>query len=123
MAQYDGPTKEFYIARITRSHGVRGGFKVELLSGEPERFDSLATFWAVHPENSEERIKMTMRPDEVKSHALILAADPWTTPEEVTAHQGWYIVISRDDALPLKDDEFYVADLIGLPRRRRTEKI
>lgn len=107
-------TDEFYIATVRRPHGVRGSFRVQLLSGEPERLRYLEEFMLVNPADENDRIPMRLRHPESKVDSLILSADPWTTPEEVKQYIGWYIAVSRHFGQVLDEDEYYMGDLVGL---------
>lgn len=107
-------TDEFYIATVRRPHGVRGGFRVQLLSGEPDRLRNLEEFMLVNPDDEDDRFPMRLRHPESKVDSLILSAEPWTTPEEVKKHRGWYMAVSRHFGQVLEDDEYYLGDLVGL---------
>lgn len=115
----DNPTNhqlpdEFYIAMIRRPHGVRGDFRVQLLSGDLERLKRIEEFMLVNPENEADRFPMRLRHPQSNVDSLILSAEPWTTPEEVKKYAGWYMAVERHFGQELESDEYYLGDLIGL---------
>ncbi len=107
-------TDEFYIATIRRPHGVRGDFRVYLLSGDPERLKRIEEFMLVNPENEADRLPMRLRHPESNVDSLILSAEPWTSPEEVKKYAGWYMAVPRHFGQALNPNEYYLADLVGL---------
>ena len=106
--------EEFYIATVRRPHGVRGSFRINLLSGEPDRLRYLEEFMLVNPEDEHDRFPMRLRAEESKVDSLILSAEPWTTPEEVKKYAGWCLAVSRHLGQVLDEDEYYMGDLVGL---------
>lgn len=112
--RYPGPAEEFHIAEVLRPHGVKGAFHVNLFAGEADRLKELEHFDLVDPADDAHRLSVTVRPEDSRPHARILAVDAWTTPEEVRAHHHWLIAIPRSEAQELQENEYYLLDLVGL---------
>lgn len=96
------------IGRIRTSHGVRGDLKVESYSGETEHFINLKEvdlrYGSRQKSLAVERVRATA------GHLLLKLAGV-DTPEEARQLSGWEIVVERNAAAPLGDNEYYLSDL------------
>lgn len=96
------------IGRIRTSHGIKGYVKVISFSGETEHFFDLKKVVLMS-----KRQQMEVEIEEVKplGDSVILKIAGIDTPEKAKALAGMKILVSRDKAAPLKEDEYYHADL------------
>lgn len=95
---------------IRSSHGLRGYVKVYSLSGERDHFFRMKE--VVLKQNSLEKV---YRIEDVKSlgEGLIVKFEGIESPEEGKRLSGAELWVDRDFAAPLKNGEFYTADIIG----------
>lgn len=96
------------IGIIRGSHGLAGKFKVESTSGETDHFLDLAR--VTLRKNGTEK-EADIESVEVGSSFLIMKCAGIDTPEAVDRFKGAEIVVPRDKACPLYEDEYYVEDL------------
>ena len=82
---------------ISSSHGIKGEAKVFPTTDDPKRFKKLKRiFLDLEDEKREVQI--------VRPYCI----------EDVERYKGKDLVIERKDALPLKEDEYFIGDLIGI---------
>jgi 16S rRNA processing protein RimM len=101
------------IGVIRKAHGVRGEASVEPWTDFIERFDEISKVTLVSPDESDTRDTTieSWRPH--RERALIKFAGI-TTPEEVQQLKAWTIEIPENQARPLKANEYFLHDLVGL---------
>lgn len=101
-------SEELAIGRIRTSHGVRGDLKVVSYSGETEHFESLSELTL---SDGRRRRRFAIERVRVAGQALLIKLDGLDTPEEARAFGGWEILVDRESAAPLGEDEYYLGDL------------
>lgn len=102
--------EKLVIGRVLSSHGVRGEVKVKSLSGEDSHFKALDTVVIRYRGRDIEKKLLSVRgalPN------LIIAFEGITSPEEARKYRGAEVLVDREHAAPLKDGEYYFADLTG----------
>ena len=101
------------IGIIRSSHGVAGKFKVESTSGEAEHFFKLKEVTLGKKNENGTIFEKDFKVEAVEGnvHSLIMKLKGIETPEDAKKVQGAEILVSRDNACPLKKDEYYVEDL------------
>ncbi len=99
-------------AAVGSTHGLKGHLKVYSLSGE---YDHLADLDECILAMKDGR-KKVVRVDEAKfaGSTFLMKFASYDTPEKARSLSGSILMINRDQALPLQDGEYYVADLHGL---------
>ena len=97
---------------ISSVHGVHGECKVYPTTDDMTRFKKLDKVYACDDKGSEVKLKISG----VKffKNMVILKFDGIDTPEEIQKLRNRNLMIDREDAEPLEDGEYYIADLIGL---------
>jgi 16S rRNA processing protein RimM len=90
-----------FIGRVGRPHGVDGAFVVEQASEDPRRFAVGATLLV----GGEPAYVTVSRQVGGRRRAIKL---------DRTVERGAELTVSRADLLPLPEDTYYVADLVGL---------
>ncbi|MBP3735953.1 MAG: 16S rRNA processing protein RimM [Lachnospiraceae bacterium] len=103
--------EEFRVGVITATHGLRGEVKVFPTTDEPRRFSRLKT---VRVDLDGGKKTLTIRSVKYFKNMVILAFEGLDTIEAVQHLRGKDLMISREDALPLKEGQYYIPDLIGL---------
>jgi len=109
-------TERFQVGVITSSHGLRGEVKVFPTTDDPSRFLDLEQVILDGP--GRER-RLTIRSVKFFKKFVILGFEGLDRIEDVERLRGCALLIDREDAIPLEDGQYYVADLIGLSVRTR----
>ena len=88
---------------ITATHGIRGEVKVFPTTDDPERFLDLKTIYL-----DTGREKMLLHISGVKFFK------EFDNINEVEPFRKKSLLVTREQAVPLEEDEYFIADLIGL---------
>ena len=98
------------IGVITRAHGVHGEVKVFPTTDYPERFEEIKDVVIRTPKG-----EICTEVEGVKyfKNLAIVKFGCFHNPEEIQGLSGSDIMISREQAQPLEEGEYYIADLIG----------
>lgn len=90
-------------------HGLTGEFKVESASGY---YEHIAKLKEVTLRFGEQLKVFKIESTHCGNSTLYMKLEGVNSPEEVRKFNGWDIRVSREFALPLAKDEWYIADLI-----------
>lgn len=106
------PSERVAIGYITRTKGVRGDVKVEVLTHRLSRFDELSQ--VVLQKKGQEDRPLRIEYWRPESPGILMKFAGIDTPEEAreTLAKG-YITIAPCEVAPLPEDTFYIADLVG----------
>jgi 16S rRNA processing protein RimM len=102
-------TETFVSALLGTPFGVKGWVKIHSLSGEMEHLLSLKSISLRIAETTREYV---VEASSVFPPAFKLAGID--SPEAAKTLRGAEILVPRDQAAPLEEDEFYIEDLRGL---------
>jgi len=114
------------IGRLGAPKGVRGDLKVHSYSGESAHFRKLieADLRGTDPATGAPRVfKLKVERIEGNGPSLTIAFAGYPSPETARALTGLDIVVPRSEAAPLKPNEWYVVDLVGLSLVVAGEKV
>lgn len=106
------------IGRLGAPRGLRGDLKVQSYSGETEHFFKLTA--AVLRSASEaasaspKLLELAVIRVEPLGSGLSMAFAGYDSPEKARALTGMEILAPRSLCAPLKENEWYIADLVGL---------
>ncbi len=100
------------IGKIERHFGVRGEFKVRLLSDVPGRLDHLKQVQVVAPTG--QVVEKTVAHVRRAGSTYIMGFVGVTTPEEAVALRGGLIQVPRRAAATLAEGVYFECDLIGM---------
>ena len=102
----------FEIGKIVNTVGVKGEVRVFPTTDDVKRFNMLKEITVVSP-RGEQRI---LHVQKVRHHRnlVMLMLEGITNMDEAAKLKGSTIIVSREDALPLEEGQYYVPDLIGL---------
>lgn len=100
------------IGKIERHFGVRGEFKVRLLSDVPGRLDHLKQVQVVAPTG--QVVEKTVAHVRRAGSTYIMGFIGVTTPEEAVALRGGLIQVPRRPAATLAEGVYFECDLIGM---------
>jgi len=105
-------TGRIAVARITRTKGVVGYVKAEVLTHDVRRFDQL-TEVVVQKERQPDR-RFTLESWKPEPGGLLLKFAGVDSPEAARSVLcGGYVTVAREEAAPLPTDAYYVFDLVG----------
>lgn len=96
---------------ITTTHGVRGEVKVFPTTDDPRRFKKLKQ---VVLDTGKEQLDMEIASVKFFKNLVILKFKGIDTINDVEKYRKAGIYVTRDNAVPLEKDEYFIADLIGL---------
>ena len=96
---------------ITSTHGLRGEVKVFPTTDDPERFRDIRTVYL-----RQGKVQQELRVKGVKffKNMVILKFQGIDDISEVEAWRGAELYVERKDAVPLGENEYYIADLLGM---------
>lgn len=103
---------ELYIGRIATTHGVRGMVKVFPTTDDIKRFEQLKQVTLELP-TGQERI-VTITSVKYLNQFVLLAFEEVTDMNQAILLKQSIIKIPKEKAIPLKKNEYYVMDLMGL---------
>lgn len=98
----------FVIGVVTQTHGLKGDVKVFPLTDDVNRFDDLKEVML-----EEGGQKLTVTRVQYAKGRVILHFGEISSIEEAEKLKGAYLSVDRSHAVPLKENEYYIADVIG----------
>lgn len=104
--------KYLRVGVITSPHGVRGEVKVYPTTDDAMRFKKLDH--VILDLGRGESRELKIRKVKFFKNMVILKFDGVDTMNEVEGWRQKDLLITRDQAVPLQEDEFFITDLIGL---------
>ena len=96
---------------ISSTHGVRGEVKVFPTTDDPARFEELET---VLLDTGKEKLELEIAGVKFFKNMVILKFKGYDSINDVERYRGRDLWITREQAVPLGEDENFVAYLIGL---------
>ncbi len=101
----------FRVGVITTTHGVRGEVKVFPTTDDPTRFKKIKK---VLLDNGKEKRELEITQVRFFKNQVILKFKGIDDINEVEKYRQADLYVTREHAIPLQKNEYYVADLIGL---------
>jgi len=98
------------IGSVASSHGIKGEVAVNPTTDDVRRFEALKEAICLKG-GKESRLKV-MGCKFVKNRP-VLKFEGFDTPEEAAHLRGAELYVDRKDAIPLKEGEYFIGDLIG----------
>ncbi len=99
------------VGTIIKTHGIRGEVKVYPLTDDVNRFKSLKE---VILEPDKDNITLEIEGVKFFKNLVIIKFKNYNNINDIEIHVKKGIYVTRDNAVELEDDEYFVADLIGL---------
>ena len=96
---------------ISSTHGVRGEVKVYPTTDDPERFLDLEE---VILDPGRERLPLKIENVKFFKNMVILKFKGYDNINDIEKYKGRDLYITRDQAVELEEDEYFIADLIGM---------
>ena len=96
---------------IASTHGLKGEVKVFPTTDEPERFRKLKK---VFLDTGKEYLPLKIKSVKFFKNQVILKFDEFQDINEVEKYRGKDLLIDREQALPLAENENFIVDLIDM---------
>ena len=96
---------------ITSTHGVRGEVKVFPTTDDPARFKKLKK---VIVDDGKQQIDMEIASVKFFKNMVILKFKGIDNINDVEKYRKAQIFVTRENAIPLAENEYFIADLIGI---------
>ena len=94
------------VGKIVNTHGLRGEVKVIPLTDDPKRYNEL-DFVLI------DGIEREIQGCKYQKDRVIVKIEGINTIEEAEKYKNKYMEIPREYAVPLEEDTYYIADIIG----------
>jgi 16S rRNA processing protein RimM len=101
----------FRVGVITTTHGVHGEVKVFPTTDDPQRFKKLKQ---VILDNGKEQKELEITSVKFFKNLVILKFKGLDNINDVEKYKKADLLVTRKNAVPLKEGEYFIADLIGL---------
>jgi len=111
--------QQLQVGVISSTHGIRGEVKVFPTTDDPQRFKKLKT---VKMEMGKEQIDLEIIGVKFFKKFVILKFKGIDNINDVEKYKGAALLIDRQDALPLQEDEYFITDMIGMKVYTEDEK-
>lgn len=103
--------KQLQVGVIASTHGVRGEVKVFPTTDDAERFKSLKK---VYLDTGREQIPLEIQNVKFFKQFAILKFKGIDNINDIEKYKGKSLMIDREEAVPLEEDEYYIADILGM---------
>lgn len=101
----------FQVGIISSTHGVRGEVKVFPTTDDVSRFNKLKT---VLLDTGSEQISLEIENVKFFKQFAILKFKGYDNINDIEKYKGKSLLVTRENAVDLEEDEYFVADLIGI---------
>lgn len=102
---------ELQVGVITQTHGIRGEVKVFPTTDDANRFKKLKE---VILDTGRERLSMEIEGVKFFKQFVILKFKGYDSINDVERYRQGKLFVTRDNAVRLRKDEYFVADMIGM---------
>ena len=96
---------------ISSTHGIRGEVKVFPTTDTPQRFETIKE---VILDTGKQQIPLEIAGVKYFNQFVIVKFKGIDNINDIEKYRGMELFVSRENAAELEDDEFYIADLIGM---------
>lgn len=99
------------VGAIASTHGIRGQVKVFPMTDDIRRFDDLKTVMLIA---GGEKMQLTVEAVQYFKQFVILKFKGYDSINDIEKYKGAGLYVTRAQAVPLEENEYFIADLIGL---------
>lgn len=96
---------------ITQTHGVRGEVKVFPTTDDPARFKKLKQ---VVLDTGKGTMSLEIESVKFFKQFVILKFKGYDNINDIERYRRCPLLVQREDAVPLEEDEYFIADMIGM---------
>lgn len=100
----------FRVGVIANTHGIRGEVKVFPTTEDPKRFEWLKE---VLLDTGKEMLSLEIANVRYFKNLVILKFKGIDNINDIERYKGKDLFVTRENAIPLEEDEYYIADIIG----------
>lgn len=101
----------FRVGVIANTHGIRGEVKVYPTTDDVNRFDDLKN---VILDTGKEKLELQVQGVKYFKNMVILKFKGIDNINEIEKYKGKDLLVTRENAVPLGKNEYYIADLIDM---------
>ena len=103
--------KKLEVGQIVNTHGIKGEIKVVPFTDDISRFDKLKK---VYVKTKKENKLYQIEGVRYHKNMVLLKLQGIDNPEQAELLKNSFLEIDWEDAVPLKEGTYFIADLIGL---------
>lgn len=103
--------RQLQVGVISSTHGIRGEVKVFPTTDDANRFKTLKK---VYLDTGKEQILLEIQGVKFFKQFAILKFKGIDNINDIEIYKGKSLLVDREDAVPLEDGEYYIADMIGM---------
>lgn len=103
--------KRFEVGQIVNTFGIKGEVKVTPFTDDINRFDSLEK---VYVKTKKEEKLYNIENVRYHKNMVLLKFENVNTMEDAEMLRNAFLEIDREEAIPLEEGTYFIADLIGL---------
>ena len=100
----------FRVGVISNTHGLRGEVKVYPTTDNVRRFDDLKE---VILDTGKEQLILHVTSVKYFKNMVILKFKEFDNINDIIPYKGMDLLVTRENAIPLEEGEYYIADIIG----------
>lgn len=100
----------FRVGVIANTHGIRGEVKIFPTTDDVKRFDYLKEAYI---DAGKEKIKVEVSNVRYFKNLVIMKFKGIDNINDIERYKGKDLLVTRENALPLEEGEYYLADIIG----------
>ena len=100
----------FRVGVISNTHGIRGEVKVYPTTDNVRRFDDLKE---VILDTGKEQLDLHVTSVKYFKNMVILKFKEFDNINDIIPYKGMDLLVTRENAIPLEDGEYHIADIIG----------
>lgn len=100
----------FRVGVISNTHGIRGEAKVYPTTDNVRRFDDLKE---VILDTGKEQLILHVTSVKYFKNMVILKFKEFDNINDIIPYKGMDLLVTRENAIPLEEGEYYIADIIG----------
>lgn len=100
----------FRVGVIANTHGIRGEVKVFPTTDDPKRYEWLKE---VLLDTGKEKLPLEISRVRFFKNLVIVKFKGIDNINDIEKYKGSDLFITRENAVPLEEDEYYIADIIG----------
>ena len=100
----------FRVGVISNTHGIRGEVKVYPTTDNVRRFDDLKE---VILDTGKEQLNLHVTSVKYFKIMVILKFKEFDNINDIIPYKGMDLLVTRENAIPLEEGEYYIADIIG----------
>ena len=103
-------TQHLMIGTVVKAQGIKGQVKIKPETDDPARFLTLESVLVLRDGNYK---PVTIEDIDVREGFVYCFLDHANTRGLADTQRGWQLYVSREDAVSLPEDRYFVTDLLG----------